>query len=57
MVDYGDVDALASALEEAMTDRDRHVAAEAAAPRLREALDWSNLAEQQAEIYRAAGAH
>jgi glycosyltransferase involved in cell wall biosynthesis len=57
VVDYGDIGALASAMEEAMTDRSRRAAAEAAAPRLREALDWSNLAEQQAEIYRAAGAH
>ena len=55
VVKYGDVDALAFALDEGMTSQARHSAARAAAPRLRETLDWSNLARQQIGIYREAG--
>jgi glycosyltransferase involved in cell wall biosynthesis len=56
VVEYGDVDALALALKDGMTSQARHAAAQAAAPRLRETLDWANLARQQVEVYRAAGA-
>ena len=56
VIEYGDVEALAFALADGMRSQARHIAAQAAAPRLRGTLDWSNLARQQVEIYRGAGA-
>lgn len=50
IVPYGDVGALTKALEQLLAEPAR-AAARAAAPGLRQALDWGTLAAQQAEIY------
>jgi glycosyltransferase involved in cell wall biosynthesis len=49
--DYGDLAGLAQALRKVLADRTAGAAARAAAPGLRESLDWATLAADQEHIY------
>ena len=49
--DYGDIAGLAQALRNVLEDRTAGAAARAAAPGLRESLDWATLAADQELIY------
>jgi glycosyltransferase involved in cell wall biosynthesis len=49
--DYGDIAGLAQALRNVLEDRTAGTAARAAAPGLRESLDWATLAADQEVIY------
>jgi glycogen(starch) synthase len=49
--DYGDIAGLRLALRQVLEDRTAAVAARAAAPGLRESLDWATLAADQESIY------
>ena len=49
--DYGDIGGLAQALRKVLGDGSAGAAARAAAPGLRESLDWATLAADQERIY------
>ena len=53
VVPYGDVGRLAGALQEVIDDPGVRAAAQAAAPGLRERLDWQVIAAQQLRMYEA----
>ena len=52
VIGVGDVDALAAAIAELIRGDEPKRAAAAAAPALRELLDWSSLVDVQLDIYR-----
>ena len=51
MFEYGDIAGLVHALRKVLDDRTVGAAARAAAPALRESLDWATLAADQEGIY------
>ena len=51
--DYGDIEGLAQALRTVLEDRTAGAVARAAAPGLRESLDWATLAADQEGIYES----
>jgi glycosyltransferase involved in cell wall biosynthesis len=52
IVPYGDVVLLAKAVREVLQESSTRAAAEASAPRLRQALDWDVVVRLQVEIYQ-----